>query len=246
MALQPVAIIRMARGAAISQRCSPTIGRSSSHSTATRRSFTNSTYNRANHDNFHVHGYQGGRHDDNAVRHGRAQQSRPLFACAGRHPARAAACRSASDDADGAITGLRWSVTSSISASMAKTCRKSATGAGKTKLLADRFEPAAVKRELTTPEAVAKTLSPAASPADSLDRAQLLGPGGVNGIQVVPANASAFAASKDFEFDLQVGELFLSNHDGASATPGSSRSLAARLSALAAVASGIRTSRVVR
>ena len=73
---------------------------------------------------------QGGRHHHDALRHGRAEQSRPLPARAGRHPAHSAARRSGARRRRRA-TGRRWSVTSSISASMARTCRRSGTGAGR-------------------------------------------------------------------------------------------------------------------
>ena len=72
---------------------------------------------------------QGRGHHDHALRHGRAEQSRPLPACARRHPADPAACRSGRDRRRRA-TGRRWSATSSTSASTAKTCRRFATGAG--------------------------------------------------------------------------------------------------------------------
>ena len=49
------------------------------------------TYRRRSHGNFHVRGYREEGDDDDALRHGRAEQSRSLPTRPGRHPSRAAA-----------------------------------------------------------------------------------------------------------------------------------------------------------
>ena len=72
---------------------------------------------------------QGRGHHHDAVRHGRAEQSRPLSARAGRHPAEFRASP-AKWRRRLRATGPPWSATSFTSASMARTCRKSATGVG--------------------------------------------------------------------------------------------------------------------
>ena len=86
------------------------------------------TYKRTNHDNIHVRGLQGGRHDDDALRYGGPEQARPLSFGNGRNRtgarpwhegrSREATLPGQADRAPDYIT------------SMAKICLRSGIGAG--------------------------------------------------------------------------------------------------------------------
>ena len=73
---------------------------------------------------------QGGRHHDDAFRHGGAEQSRPLSTGFGRHQSDSRGC-AIRWRLRQRVTGPPWNATSSMSASTARTCPRFRTGTGR-------------------------------------------------------------------------------------------------------------------